>query len=113
MADLIDRDAFAEKYGNYYAEEGPEYGFIGTVGDLIAKQPVVNRWIPCAEQVPKSVANRVLVAFSGETRICFGHYEKYNGEETWFNLESCMPFDCEGLKVTHWMPLPEPPEVSK
>ena len=38
---LIDADAFSEKYGNYYAEEGPEEGFIGTVGDLIAKQPTI------------------------------------------------------------------------
>lgn len=33
----IDADAFSEQYGNYYAEEGTEDGFIGTVGDLIAE----------------------------------------------------------------------------
>jgi hypothetical protein len=38
---LIDADAFSEQCGNYYAEEGPEEGFIGTVGELIAKQPTV------------------------------------------------------------------------
>ena len=38
---LIDADAFTEKYGNYYAEEGPAEGFIGTVGELIAKQPTI------------------------------------------------------------------------
>lgn len=37
----IDADAFKEQYGNYYAEEGPEEGFIGTVGELIAKQPTI------------------------------------------------------------------------
>lgn len=37
----IDADAFTEKYVNYYAEEGPEEGFIGTVGELIAKQPTI------------------------------------------------------------------------
>lgn len=37
----IDADAFSEQYGSYYAEEGPEEGFIGTVGDLIAKQPTI------------------------------------------------------------------------
>ena len=36
---LIDANAFSEQYGNYYAEEGPAEGFIGTVGELIAKQP--------------------------------------------------------------------------
>lgn len=50
---LIDANAFAEQYGNYYAEEGPEEGFIGTVGELIAEQPTIEadlvrhgRWIP-------------------------------------------------------------------
>ena len=38
---LIDADAFSEQYGNYYAEEGPAEGFIGTVGELIAKQPTI------------------------------------------------------------------------
>ncbi len=38
---LIDANAFSEQYGNYYAEQGPEEGFIGTVGDLISKQPTI------------------------------------------------------------------------
>lgn len=38
---LIDADAFSEQYGNYYAEQGPAEGFIGTVGELIAKQPTI------------------------------------------------------------------------
>ena len=37
----IDANAFSEQYGNYYAEEGPEEGFIGTVGELIAQQPTI------------------------------------------------------------------------
>ena len=48
---LIDANAFTAQYGDYYAEEGPESGFIGTVGELIAKQPTIEpevrhgRWI--------------------------------------------------------------------
>lgn len=48
---LIDADAFYEQHGNYYAEQGPEDGFIGTVGDLISRQPTIEpevrhgRWI--------------------------------------------------------------------
>ena len=38
---LIDADAFAAQYGDYYAEEGTEEGFIGTVGALIAEQPTI------------------------------------------------------------------------
>ena len=39
---LIDANAFSEQYGDYYAEEGPEEGFIGTVDDLIDRQPTIN-----------------------------------------------------------------------
>lgn len=38
---LIDANAFSDQYGGYYTEEGPENGFIGTVGELIAKQPTI------------------------------------------------------------------------
>lgn len=41
MSRYIDADAFKEKYGDYYAEEGTTEGFIGTVGRLIDKAPTV------------------------------------------------------------------------
>lgn len=81
MARLIDADAFSERCGNYYAEEGPAEGFIGTVGDLIAKQPVIDaqpvrhgRWIP-TEYDGYADGNPVYDAF--ECSEC-GH--EHNGE---------------------------------
>lgn len=68
---LIDANAFTEQYGNYYAEEGPEEGFIGTVGDLIAKQPTIEpevrhgRW------------------------KCIGEYEEFSEEMADYFCESC------------------------
>lgn len=44
---LIDADVFSDQYGSYYAEEGPADGFIGTVGDLIAKQPTIETYDVC------------------------------------------------------------------
>lgn len=41
MPRYIDADAFKEKYGDYYAEEGTTEGFIGTVGQLIDNAPTV------------------------------------------------------------------------
>lgn len=41
MVRPIDANAFSEQYGYYYAEEGPEEGFIGTVSELIAQQPTI------------------------------------------------------------------------
>ena len=36
---LIDADALIEKYGDWYTEEGPEEGFIGTVKDIVNMMP--------------------------------------------------------------------------
>ena len=47
----IDADALIEKCGEWYVEEGPEDGFIGTIKQLIDTQPSVQperktgRWI--------------------------------------------------------------------
>lgn len=75
-ARLIDANAFAEQYGNYYAEEGPENGFIGTVGDLIAKQPTIEsepvrhgRWIekpPYADETVKGLEFQIVCSWCDE-----------------------------------------------
>lgn len=74
---------------------------------------VPNKWISVKDKLPKSVTNKVLVWLEHEDLngyIGFGHYEKYKGQEIWFDLEHSEPFSIRGYIVTHWMPLPEPPE---
>ena len=74
-----------------------------------------NEWISVEEKLPESIVNKVLV-YCENGYIGYGHYEKYQGEETWYNLESGEPFsswnwqNCSPYKVTHWMPLPEAPD---
>lgn len=74
-----------------------------------------NEWISVEDRLPQSIINKVLV-YCENGYIGYGHYEKYQGEETWYNLESGEPFaswnleNCSPYKVTHWMPLPNPPE---
>jgi hypothetical protein len=79
---LIDANAFSEQYGNYYAEQGPAEGFIGTVGDLIDKQPTIEgepvrhgRWIPTEYD---GYADGYPVYDAFECSEC-GH--EHNGEE--------------------------------
>lgn len=72
-------------------------------------------WVSVEERLPESIVNKVLV-YCENGYIGYGHYEKYQGEETWYNLENGEPFsswslqNCLPYKVTHWMPLPKPPE---
>lgn len=105
MADLIDRDAVLKTMS------GANIG--GYITEKIMNIPAVNCWIPCSERLPKSVGNKVLVFCTGEDvndYVGFGHYENFKHIETWYNLETSLPFADWGLTVTHWMPLPEPPE---
>lgn len=69
-------------------------------------------WISVDERLPKSMANKVLVWLEHDDligQIAYGHYEKYDGEETWYDLEHLEPFSDRGYRVTHWMETPEPP----
>ena len=74
-----------------------------------------NEWVSVEDRLPQSIINKVLV-YCENGYIGYGHYEKYQGEEMWYNLESGEPFaswnleNCSPYKVTHWMPLPNPPE---
>lgn len=104
----IDADAFNEKYGNYYAEEEPEEGFIGTVGQLIDNAPTVEerpkgKWIPVTERLPEDDED-VLV-----TRVYTGSTYSFI-DMVWFNKGKFLTQDgeLELSNVVAWMPLPEP-----
>ena len=83
----IDADAFNEKYGNYYAEEGPEEGFIGTVGQLIDNAPTIEfdmeraykniRLLEKCNERPKLKFIRIITRYFPDDLIC---YEEYKGK---------------------------------
>jgi hypothetical protein len=69
----------------------------------IARLREAARWIPCSERVP-DVWDEVL-ALTAAGRV-HGGYRSYDGR--W-----CLNhIDIPGDEVTHWRPLPEPPEVT-
>ena len=82
--------------------------------NLIAHGVTVQEWIPASEP-PKKITNKVIVLCKNGY-MGYGHYEDYKGERTWYNLESGKPFtdwdleDYESYEVTHWQPMPQPPE---
>ena len=74
------------------------------------------RWISVKDKLPTSIVNKVLVWLEHEDLngyLGFGHYEKYKGQEIWYDLEHNEAFSIRGYAVTHWMPLPEPPTGDK
>ena len=68
---------------------------------LVKKHPDVKRWIPCSEIMPEQEV-RILLFAAGEV---------YVGELT--DIKDVFDTDIGFMKnghVTHWMPLPSPPE---
>ena len=114
MADLIERDAVLEIAMQYCPDDDGSCSKadadIRELLDEIENMPSVNRWIPCSEQMPDRFDTVLLAILSkngyGEPAyyVTIGglkhgnEFESYTGEIT----------ECE--TVTHWMPLPEPPE---
>ena len=126
---LIDADALVTKYGDYYVEEGPEDGFIGTLKCLVDMQPTIGSWISVKDRLPeehesmfykllgtskwsnsmwKQESEKVLVYVSfpdGTGVVTTGCLHNSDWVTT---VSKALP-----QTVTHWMPLPEPPEVEQ
>ena len=63
----------------------------------------VNRWIPCSERLPeKHVEVLAYSPYWGKIVVAMW------GGEFW--LEQWTDDDLEQSEISHWMPLPEPPE---
>ena len=68
----------------------------------IAELEAERRWIPVSERLPENISN-VLILSRGEQLIA-SYHSKYS---LWY-----VPFVDKPV-VTHWMPLPELPEVKE
>ena len=75
------------------------------LADYLVKNGVtVQEWIPVTERLPEK-GQEVLVF---DTRENWTGFAWLRPDETWTALGFDFPFDLG--EVTHWMPLPEPPE---
>lgn len=72
-------------------------------------------WVKCSERMPKA-ETPVLVMLNGEIRVAEIRWDRPTHEETYKPFRYWDdPYD-DGqdwgvFDITHWMPLPEPPEV--
>ena len=78
----------------YYDEDAHQFFPVAEDPEEIS----IRRWIPVTERLPEPLVN--VLALYGDGRM----------DIDWVDHEGC--FLCENLYdgVTHWMPLPEPPE---
>lgn len=123
---LIDADTLVAKCGDYYVEEGSEDGFIGTLKCLVDMQPTIGGWISVKDDLPKEhdsiFANHThlskhMWAKESDNVIVYVRFPDGTGRSTegrlqdgkWWTRVSPM---LEPV-VTHWMPLPTPPEVKQ
>ena len=76
----------------------------------------MGEWIKCSERMPKA-ETPVLVMLNGEIRVAELRWDRPTYEETYKPFRYWDdPYDDDGqdwevFDITHWMPLPEPPEV--
>ena len=104
---LIDADEMIAKYGDWYTEEGPEDGFIGTLKGVVNMMPTIEpqRWIPVTKELPKK-KDEYLVTYhpcywdNVEDDVKEVGIDSFRGKESWAKSKY--------QKVVAWAEKPEP-----
>ena len=81
----------------------------------IAELEAERRWIPVSERLPE-LGSPILFYDSILERINKGTCTAKNSDNTnihWFTDDDLFYFGDRSEYVTHWMPLPQPPEVQE
>ena len=113
MADLIEREPLLETLKPDENATGKIPSLYETMKQFarekIKKAPAVNRWIPCSERMPEE--NEYVLAFVKRKHSISRVVLSVLIEGEWkIGVNECSSgFNVVGV-VTHWMPLPEPPE---
>ena len=77
-----------------------------------AMEAKVPHWVSVEDELPKNVANRVL-AFCENGVMYAAHYEGGETDKWYMNMGTWWEEGTGKLTVTHWMPIPEPPQEDK
>ena len=64
-------------------------------------------WIKCSERMPDDSGD--VTVYSKSKKVCNGYWFGWTGEEKNWYL-ACGEFEGPCGDVTHWQPLPEPPQ---
>ena len=95
----IDAGTTAEKISNEF--EIPMSELCDVFADIPSAdvQPA-NQWISIDERLPQD--GEEALVYAGNRGVMIGLYDSV--------LQVWLDYECCGLKVTHWQPLPEPPK---
>ena len=84
-----------------------DYSFEDVADHLISNGVTVQEWIPVTERLPEESGMYIVTANDGHAqRVSFVLWQKKN--RMW-NLVGARSY----WRVTHWMPLPEPPKEER
>jgi len=124
MADLIDRDHVAQAIEAYLCSQcdhntdcDPECIACPHLdgAKILKSVPAVNRWIPCSERLPEKECYALI--YFGQGTTAEGITDAWYDGKSWNYTNSIIENGAEWEEtvwipheVTHWMPLPEPPE---
>jgi len=77
--------------------------------EYIAELEEKQRWIPVSERLPED-GEPVLAAYVDTmlTAAYYRHHIAFGGVDNWWDVEGCHTGN-----PTHWLPLPESPEVQE
>lgn len=92
---LIDADALLDRIANPYEQVAVER--------WLEKAPTVGGWISVNDRLPEHGKRYLIYATSGDNKIGYITTTSFSGH---FVLAGRRAY----WKVTHWMPLPEPPK---
>lgn len=68
----------------------------------------MSEWVKCSERMPEE--GKDVIVYDDLEQVHEGCYFQY-GDRTVWEIPSYNPSYYDEVNVTHWMPLPEPPEV--
>lgn len=111
MDEYISREAAIKELRKVYEDEYPtasgdfdEYASHDVPNVLrnmkAADVQPVNQWISIDERLPQD--GEEALVYAGNRGVMIGLYDSV--------LQVWLDYECCGLKVTHWQPLPEPPK---
>ena len=67
------------------------------------------QWISVKDRLPEDISDVLIL--SKEKESCVGYYR--SSDNDWNMYNPCCSFHMELHGITHWMPLPKPPEEDK